>query len=73
MIGSIAEFHSKNGVLRRFKDGAISDVLRAETSQDGTFCAANTSEGLVTFKTLTSQPVKLHLDGEINGFVEKNF
>ena len=69
MNGSVTGFHGKNGVLRKFRDAEIGDVLVAKVSQDGSFCAAVTVEGLATFPTLRNQPVKLHVHGDIRGFV----
>lgn len=69
MDDSFTESHGKNGVLRKFNDDTLNDVSRAKVSQDGSFCSALTSQGLVTFSVLSSQPVKLHLPGKIEGYV----
>ena len=70
MSGSVKDFRGRNGILRKFAHPLVDDVLSSKVSQDGTFCAALTHRGLLSFPTLTSQPVKVHVPGEINGFVE---
>ena len=70
MSGSIKEFHGRNGVLRKFSHPFLDDILYAKVSPDGTYCVAVTESGLHSFPTFTNQPVKLHLPGEIRGFVQ---
>ena len=69
MSGSFTDFHGRNGVLRKLDQPMLEDILSAKVSHDGSFCAVVTENGLVSFSTLTKQPIKLHLVGGIRRFV----
>jgi len=68
MSGSFTSFHGRNGVLRKFDHPILDDILSAKVSQDGAFCAVVTKNGLLSFSTLTKQPIDLHLVGGIRRY-----